>query len=128
MILYCIYLIIAVRQYGLQVVGKLQGTRRLPPPAWIPSIKAETGGLDTRIAIVPAGGSGWGSPAVSSVSADSVIPSADLEVTPTSWAVSTINGTIDDSVNVPKVTKTSVDTNSTDFMDKCKCTIMYILN
>ncbi|KAA3673214.1 uncharacterized protein DEA37_0011455 [Paragonimus westermani] len=51
-----------VRQYGMQVVGKLQGTRRLPPPAWVPSIKAETGGLDSRVTLVPPGGSGWGAP------------------------------------------------------------------
>lgn len=52
----------AVRQYGMQVVGKVQGTRRLPPPAWVPSIKAETGGLDSRVSIVPPGGGGWGAP------------------------------------------------------------------
>ncbi|CAI2736718.1 unnamed protein product [Schistosoma spindalis] len=56
----------AVRQYGMQVVGKLQGTRRLPPPAWVPSIKAETGGLDSRVSLVPAGGGGWGAPSTSS--------------------------------------------------------------
>ncbi|CAH8655813.1 unnamed protein product [Schistosoma intercalatum] len=55
-----------VRQYGMQVVGKLQGTRRLPPPAWVPSIKAETGGLDSRVSLVPAGGGGWGAPSTSS--------------------------------------------------------------
>uniref|UniRef100_A0A0X3NM61 Protein PRRC2C n=1 Tax=Schistocephalus solidus TaxID=70667 RepID=A0A0X3NM61_SCHSO len=51
----------SIRQGGLQLVGKLQGTRRNPPPPpWIPSLKAEMGGQDTRINLVPPGGSGWG--------------------------------------------------------------------
>lgn len=42
-------------------MGKLQGTRRNPPPPpWVPSIKAEMGGQDTKVNIVPPGGSGWG--------------------------------------------------------------------
>ncbi|KAH9280217.1 hypothetical protein ECG_06665 [Echinococcus granulosus] len=50
-----------LRSGGLQLVGKLQGTRRNPPPPpWVPSIKAEMGGQDTKINIVPPGGSGWG--------------------------------------------------------------------
>lgn len=51
----------AIRSSGYQVVGKLQGTRRNPPPPpWVPSIKAEMGGQDTKVNIVPPGGSGWG--------------------------------------------------------------------
>ncbi|VUZ50396.1 unnamed protein product [Hymenolepis diminuta] len=50
-----------IRSSGYQVVGKLQGTRRNPPPPpWVPSIKAEMGGQDTKVNIVPPGGSGWG--------------------------------------------------------------------
>ncbi|VDM33447.1 unnamed protein product [Hydatigera taeniaeformis] len=50
-----------LRSGGLQIVGKLQGTRRNPPPPpWVPSIKAEMGGQDTKVNIVPPGGSGWG--------------------------------------------------------------------
>ncbi|KER33174.1 BAT2 protein [Opisthorchis viverrini] len=85
-----------VRQYGMQVVGKLQGTRRLPPPAWVPSIKAESGGLDSRVALVPPGGSGWGAPATSESAPTQASSSTTTEVgsPAVTTALSSMNGTL----------------------------------
>ncbi|THD25931.1 hypothetical protein D915_003280 [Fasciola hepatica] len=83
----------AVRQYGMQVVGKVQGTRRLPPPAWVPSIKAETGGLDSRVSIVPPGGGGWGAPTESrTTSGTGTVPEVGSTVDPT--PLSSMNGSL----------------------------------
>ncbi|KAF5404368.1 hypothetical protein PHET_01915 [Paragonimus heterotremus] len=85
-----------VRQYGMQVVGKLQGTRRLPPPAWVPSIKAETGGLDSRVTLVPPGGSGWGAPSSGESLPAQVGESTIAELGSSSVAASipTVNGSL----------------------------------
>ncbi|VDQ00701.1 unnamed protein product [Trichobilharzia regenti] len=85
-----------VRQYGMQVVGKLQGTRRLPPPAWVPSIKAETGGLDSRISLVPPGGGGWGAPSTSTSNSEqpAALPSTESDSRPTVPTLSTVNGAL----------------------------------
>lgn len=88
---FSIYL--AVRQYGMQVVGKLQGTRRLPPPAWVPSIKAETGGLDSRVSLVPAGGGGWGAPSTSSADQPPV-SSAATDSLPIVSTLPSVNGAL----------------------------------
>ena len=48
------------RQHGLQTLGKIGQTRRLPPPANLPSLKKENLGNDPRIALVPTGSQGWG--------------------------------------------------------------------
>ncbi|KAK4475476.1 hypothetical protein MN116_002526 [Schistosoma mekongi] len=83
----------ALRQYGMQVVGKLQGTRRLPPPAWVPSIKAETGGLDSRISLVPAGGGGWGVPSTS-ISEQQDASSTSTNSLPTVPTLPSVNGVL----------------------------------
>ncbi|KAL5969812.1 Protein PRRC2C [Taenia solium] len=70
-----------LRSGGLQLVGKLQGTRRNPPPPpWVPSIKAEMGGQDTKINIVPPGGSGWGTGTSNSAILENS-PKSDTKVT-----------------------------------------------
>ncbi|VDD76486.1 unnamed protein product [Mesocestoides corti] len=76
----------ALRSGGLQLVGKLQGTRRNPPPPpWVPSIKAEMGGQDTRINIVPPGGSGWGTGSTNPTSSEMAdIKSEPISTTPSS--------------------------------------------
>ncbi|GAA28745.2 hypothetical protein CLF_111298 [Clonorchis sinensis] len=80
----------------MQVVGKLQGTRRLPPPAWVPSIKAESGGLDSRVALVPPGGSGWGAPATSESAPTQASGSTTTEVgsPAVTTALPSVNGTL----------------------------------
>ncbi|CAH8670256.1 unnamed protein product [Heterobilharzia americana] len=84
-----------VRQYGMQVVGKLQGTRRLPPPAWVPSIKAETGGLDSRVSLVPAGGGGWGAPPTSTCNTEQpTVPSPESDNVATVPKLPSVNGAL----------------------------------
>ncbi|VDN14276.1 unnamed protein product [Dibothriocephalus latus] len=90
----------SIRQGGLQLVGKLQGTRRNPPPPpWIPSLKAEMGGQDTRINLVPPGGSGWGTG-----------PNATSTSQPGSMTSSTILK--DDAKGEPKTGSENPDTGS----------------
>ncbi|KAH8869451.1 Protein PRRC2A [Schistosoma japonicum] len=83
----------ALRQYGMQVVGKLQGTRRLPPPAWVPSIKAETGGLDSQVSLVPAGGGGWGAPSTSNPEQQNASPTSTNSLSTVS-ALPSVNGVL----------------------------------
>ena len=45
------------RQHGLQSLGKV-ASRRMPPPAHLPSLRSENGGAETTVAIVPTGGAG----------------------------------------------------------------------
>ncbi|XP_017284274.1 protein PRRC2C isoform X1 [Kryptolebias marmoratus] len=48
-------------RHGLQSLGKVAASRRMPPPANLPSLKAENKGNDPNVNIVPKDGSGWAS-------------------------------------------------------------------
>ena len=48
-------------RHGLQSLGKVATSRRMPPPANLPSLKSENLGNDPTVALVPSGGGGWGS-------------------------------------------------------------------
>lgn len=47
--------------HGLQSLGKIApaGSRRVPAPASLPSLRSENDGNDPNVALVPPGGSGW---------------------------------------------------------------------
>ena len=47
-------------RHGLQSLGKIGQTRRVPQPANLPSLKKENLGNDPRINLVPSGSQGWG--------------------------------------------------------------------
>lgn len=51
-----------IPKHGMQILGKVSSMRRIPPPALLPSLKAENCGNDPTINLVPAGGLGWGNP------------------------------------------------------------------
>lgn len=55
------FVAVSARQHGLQSLGKVGGTRRMPPPAHLPSLRSENSGNDPNINLVPTGSSGWGS-------------------------------------------------------------------
>ncbi|CAI4233171.1 unnamed protein product [Auanema sp. JU1783] len=78
-----------VGKHGLQSVGKTVGVvRRMPPPATLPSLKAENNGQDPTINIVPqSGGTGWNKSeaAAEPVKPISAPPSNGPDLRPT-WA------------------------------------------
>ena len=49
---------------GMQNIGKVSSMRRVPPPVWVPSLKAETGVSDGR-QIISQTGLGWVNPSTS---------------------------------------------------------------
>nr|XP_033815931.1 protein PRRC2C isoform X3 [Geotrypetes seraphini] len=48
-------------RHGLQSLGKVASSRRMPPPANLPSLKAENKGNDPNVSLVPKDGTGWAS-------------------------------------------------------------------
>ncbi|XP_048085235.1 LOW QUALITY PROTEIN: protein PRRC2A [Alosa alosa] len=48
-------------RHGLQSLGKVSSARRMPPPANLPSLKAENKGNDPNVTLVPKDGTGWAS-------------------------------------------------------------------
>ncbi|KAA0710598.1 Protein PRRC2A HLA-B-associated transcript 2 [Triplophysa tibetana] len=48
-------------RHGLQSLGKVASARRMPPPASLPSLKAENKGNDPNVTLVPKDGTGWAS-------------------------------------------------------------------
>ncbi|MBN3308146.1 PRC2A protein, partial [Amia calva] len=48
-------------RHGLQSLGKVSSARRMPPPANLPSLKAENKGNDPNVSLVPKDGTGWAS-------------------------------------------------------------------
>lgn len=53
--------LIGAARHGLQSLGKIGSSRRIPPPANLPSLKSENSGNDPTVSLVPSGGGGWGS-------------------------------------------------------------------
>ncbi|VDK51414.1 unnamed protein product [Cylicostephanus goldi] len=78
-------------KHGLTSVGKSVGVvRRMPPPATLPSLKAENNGQDPTTAVVPQGGTGWcknetGADPGDAVKASAVSVSGGPDLRPT-WA------------------------------------------
>ena len=60
-LLNCVSLLAGIPRHGLQSLGKVASSRRMPPPANLPSLKSENLGNDPTVALVPSGGGGWGS-------------------------------------------------------------------
>ncbi|KAM9838561.1 protein PRRC2A [Aulostomus maculatus] len=52
---------VAPPRHGLQSLGKVASARRMPPPANLPSLKAENKGNDPNVSLVPKDGTGWAS-------------------------------------------------------------------
>ncbi|XP_051527664.1 protein PRRC2A-like isoform X2 [Myxocyprinus asiaticus] len=48
-------------RHGLQSLGKVASARRMPPPANLPSLKAENKGNDPNVSLIPKDGTGWAS-------------------------------------------------------------------
>ena len=44
----------------MQLLGKVSQSRRIPAPAYLPSLKKENLGNDPTVSLVPSGSSGWG--------------------------------------------------------------------
>ena len=72
-----------IQKHGMQSLGKVASVRRMPPPANLPSLKAENSGNDPNVNLVPAGGQGWGSKVEEMTPDGSTTPQEGMVVTPT---------------------------------------------
>lgn len=55
------FVFVVAPRHGLQSLGKVASARRMPPPANLPSLKAENKGNDPNVSLVPKDGTGWAS-------------------------------------------------------------------
>lgn len=70
-------------RHGLQSLGKVASARRMPPPANLPSLKAENKGNDPNVSLVPKDGTGWASkPEQADPKSTDALSSAQLESQP----------------------------------------------
>ncbi|NP_001082526.1 proline-rich coiled-coil 2C S homeolog [Xenopus laevis] len=83
-------------RHGLQSLGKVAVSRRMPPPTNLPSLKAENKGNDPNVNIVPKDGTGWASkqdqceeektPEVPPPPPKPVVPPPEVPAVAKSWA------------------------------------------